>query len=138
MTFPSDEQLAELRENYTFDPKNPVRPHIQQLVARGNITQAEIAKLNVNSWEWEALVPAMDDDAFFHNYEYCKSNTRTDPLRPTITYNDAMCNLWADEVVRRFKGWMDATKMNSVLHSLRKSYEANGYEVKLMIRRKQP
>ena len=137
MTFPSDEQLEELHQNYKFDPVNPIRPHIKELIARGNLTASEIRKLNVNSWEWEALVPAMDDDCFFQNYEYCKSNTQTDRARPNLTYNDAMCNLWADEVIRRFKGWMDATKMNSALHGLRKQYESNGYEVKLIIRKKQ-
>lgn len=136
MTFPSDEQLEELHENYKFDPANPIRPHIRELVARGNVTQSEVHKLRVNSWEWEALVPAMDDEAFFYNYEYCKSNTHTDRSRPNMTYNDAMCNLYADEVIRRFKSWVEHKHAPEAL-GLAQHYGREGYDVKIMIRRKQ-
>lgn len=41
-----------------------VRPEIQALAKRGNVTPAEVAELRINSWEWEHLIPAMNDEAF--------------------------------------------------------------------------
>lgn len=86
-----------------FANADRVRPKIKVLVARGNVTQAEVAELRCNSWEWEALVPAMDDDAFVahveHAIKHC-SMTR----RPAATYGDAIVGVHAPELLRRLKG----------------------------------
>jgi hypothetical protein len=79
-----------------------VRPEYQALAKRGNITPAEVAELRCNSWEWEHLIPAMNDEAFVacmeHSFANCGHHKR-----PYSTYNEAVEGLYAPELLRRFK-----------------------------------
>ena len=54
-----------------------VRPEVQALVRRGNVTAAEVAEMRCNSWEWEALTLAMDDEAFVTRQCLGTRGTRT-------------------------------------------------------------
>jgi hypothetical protein len=79
-----------------------VRPEIQALVKRGNITTAEVASLSCNSWEWEHLIPAMNDEAFVVRMEYALARCGVHK-RPFVTYNEAVEGLYAPELLKRFK-----------------------------------
>jgi len=79
-----------------------VRPEYQALAKRGNITPAEVAELHANSWEWEHLIPAMNDEAFVERMEHAIANCGHHK-RPYSTYNEAVEGLYAPELLRRFK-----------------------------------
>lgn len=79
-----------------------IRPEIQSLIARGNVTPAELAELRCNSWEWEALVPALNDEAFVERMQHSIDNCFARHDRPFATYNDAVQGLWAPELLKRF------------------------------------
>jgi len=79
-----------------------ISPEIRALVARGSITSAEIVELRCNSWEWEAIVPAMDDQAFMEQMQRVLDNCSTPKSRPFSTYNDAAQGLYAPELLKRF------------------------------------
>jgi hypothetical protein len=51
-----------------------VRSEIAVLIERGNITPVEVITLRANSWEWEAIVPALDDEALVQRIRYCVAN----------------------------------------------------------------
>jgi hypothetical protein len=80
-----------------------IRPEIAALIARGNITLTELNELRCNSWEWQAMVPAMNDEAFVDRMEYALKNCFTPARRPFSTYNEAVEGLWAPELIRRYK-----------------------------------
>ena len=80
-----------------------IRPEIAALVARGNVTQAELNELRCNSWEWEALVPAMTDEVFVGSMWHALENCFTPTTRPFVTYNKAVEGLYAPELLRRYK-----------------------------------
>ena len=79
-----------------------VRPEIQALAKRGNVTPAEVAELRINSWEWEHLTPAMNDEAFVARLEHAIKNSGWHK-RPFSTYNEAVEGMYAPELLRRFK-----------------------------------
>lgn len=85
-----------------FCSARPVRREIQDLIARGNVTPSEIAELRCNSWEWQALVPAMSDEAFIGRFQHTLNNCFTPSQRPFSTYNTALEGLYAPELLRRF------------------------------------
>jgi len=80
-----------------------IRPEMQNLIRRGNVTVTELADLRCNSWEWEALVPALSDEAFVERMQYALDNCFTRRERPFSTYNQAVEGLYAPELLRRFK-----------------------------------
>lgn len=86
-----------------------VRPEIQVLAKRGNVTPEEVAEIRCNSWEWEHLIPAMNDEAFIARMEHAVKNCGY-YKRPYTTYNEAVEALYAPELLRRFKGAMLAAR----------------------------
>ena len=82
--------------------KGDVREDDEALAKRGNVTPAEVADLHINSWEWEHLVPAMDDEAFIARMEHSIKNCGWHK-RPFGNYNEAVEGLYAPELLRRFK-----------------------------------
>ena len=91
-----------LAQKVQADLDEHVRPEIQALVKRGNVTPAETAELHCNSWEWEHLTPAMNDEAFVARVEHALANCGH-LKRPFTTYNEAVEGLYAPELLRRFK-----------------------------------
>jgi hypothetical protein len=79
-----------------------VRPEIQALAKRGNVTPAEIAELRCNSWEWEHLVPAMNDAAFVAEMEHAIKNSSR-RKQPFATYDEAVSGIYGPELLKRFK-----------------------------------
>jgi hypothetical protein len=80
-----------------------VRPEIQALIERGGVTPAEVKELRCNSWEWEALVPALTDDALAERVQYAADNCSRGK-RPFATYEEALAGLYVPELLRRFQG----------------------------------
>jgi hypothetical protein len=79
-----------------------VRPEIRALVQRGRVTSAEVAALRCNSWEWEALLPAMTDEAFEARVEHCLKNCS--PARsPAGSYDEAAYAVYLPELLKRLK-----------------------------------
>ncbi len=80
-----------------------IRPEIQNLIRRGNVPPAELSEIRCNSWEWEALVPVLSDEALMKRMQHALDNCFTTTKRPFRTYNQAIEGLWAPELLRRFK-----------------------------------
>lgn len=80
-----------------------VRPEIQTLVARGNVTLTEYREIRCNSYEHQALVPALNDEAFVVAMQHALDNCFTGGERPFSTYNKAVEGLYAPELLRRFR-----------------------------------
>lgn len=78
-----------------------VRPEIQALAKRGNVTLTEVTGLQCNSWEWEHLYPAMTDEAFTGCVQHALNNCARGPS-PCTTYDEAVVNVYAPELLRRF------------------------------------
>lgn len=79
-----------------------VRPHIKELIERGNVTTAEVEQLTCNSWEWRAIVPALTDEAFVKHVEYALKNCNRVP-NPSTTYEQSVIGVHAPELVKRLK-----------------------------------
>lgn len=79
-----------------------IRPEIQALIDRGNVTSVELSELRCNSWEWEALIPAMTDEALVGRAEYAFSNSAR-VRSPASTYDEAIVSVYAPELVKRLK-----------------------------------
>lgn len=79
-----------------------IRPEVQTLVDRGNVTADEVIELRCNSWEWEAIIPVMNDQAFIARVEHALHNC-SPGTRPFPSYNESMIGLMAPELLRRFK-----------------------------------
>jgi hypothetical protein len=95
-----------------------IRPEIRSLVERGNITSAELREIRCNSWEWEALVPAMNDEAFCERMQYTLDNCLTRRERPFTTYNQALEGLWAPELIRRFKAQLNNEQLTQACKNI--------------------
>jgi len=80
-----------------------IRPEIQALVDRGNVTADEVMELRCNSWEWEAIIPAMNDQAFMRRIANVLHNCTRSGARPFVTYDDALKGLLVPELLRRFR-----------------------------------
>ena len=79
-----------------------VRPHIHALIERGKITLEEYKELRCNSWEYEALVPALSIEALIWASENCIRNCSR-VSRPATTYDEAVYSVYAPELIRRLR-----------------------------------
>lgn len=79
-----------------------VRPEIVGLATRPEkVTLEEYRALRCNSWEWEALVQNLSDEALAHAVRHCADNCSVARRRPAPTYNDAIVTVWVPELLRR-------------------------------------
>lgn len=79
-----------------------IRQEIRDLIARGGVTVNELKTLRMNSYEREALVPALGDEALCYHVESCLAQcgrTRS----PPSTYEEAVVGLLAPELVKRLQ-----------------------------------
>jgi hypothetical protein len=87
-----------------FCPANPVRKQIRDLVARGNVTLEENESIRCNSYEREALIPVLTDEAFCKTMQYALNNCSVlVHRRPFSTYDEAVIGLHAPELLKRFQ-----------------------------------
>lgn len=83
-----------------------VRPEIQELANRGNVTYTEYRDLRMNSWEQEHIWPALTDAALVaiikgHILPHCSPKSR--PSRPCITYDESLIHLFMPTLLDRFE-----------------------------------
>lgn len=78
-----------------------IRPELQKLIDRGNVTLDEIKELRCNSWEWDALVPAMSDDALLDRMQYAIDNCARGRVKPSLVYEDWVIGVFAPELMKR-------------------------------------
>lgn len=99
-----------------------IRPEIQALVKRRNVTLEELSNLRINSWERDALVPVMTNEALIDRAEYAVANCFVTRERPFCTYNQAVEGLFAPELIKRLKLEMEAAEnMASVVEGVREA-----------------
>jgi hypothetical protein len=91
-----------LKQEAQKDRDEHVRPEVQALVKPGNITSTEAARLRCNSWEWEEIYLAMDDESFVRAMEHALSNSSRN-RQPFGSYDEAVQDFYAPELLRRFK-----------------------------------
>ena len=73
-----------------------MRPHIQALIDRGNVTLDEYNSTIANNSEWKALTSALTDEAFIAIFDAW--------VRECNTYRvGTMLPIYGPEIVRRFK-----------------------------------
>lgn len=84
-------------------PIDHIRQEIKDLIRRGNVTSEDLSEIRCNSWELEALVPAMNDEVFVDCMEHALKNCFTTIERPFSTYNKAIEALYAPELLKRFR-----------------------------------
>jgi hypothetical protein len=103
MTDENDVRRDVTRQDTTLSDilrKPEIKPEFAALIARGNVTRAEVEQLRGNSADWRALVPALDNEAFVHALEHCVYNCgRATPG----TYDEALQILYAPEAARRLR-----------------------------------
>jgi len=79
-----------------------IRPHIRALIERGKVTLEEYKELRCNSWEYEALVPALSIEALIWASKNCIRNCSR-VSRPATTYDEAMHAVYGPELIRRLR-----------------------------------
>jgi hypothetical protein len=121
-TCPDRDRLTTLGRFFASKLDEHIRPEIQALAKRGNVTPVEIAELRINSWEWEHLVPAMNDEAFVARMEHSIKNCGWHK-RPFGNYNEAVEGLYAPELLKRFK--LASQTLDAVRMALGRKWEHN-------------
>lgn len=94
-----------------------VRPEIEALAKRGNITWAEYKNLRLNSYEQEVLYPAMTDHCLVTLIErrilpYCSYRRR----RPAVTYDDSLRMNFVPLLIERVKRWLGDSIITAETH----------------------
>ena len=102
-------KMAQKRlEEYHSHFKPELLSEIQILESTGRkITQEEYLAFfkkydGLNSWEREALIPHMDNEALIQNVEYCLSQCQR-ARNPSATYDEAIIGVYAPEIIKRLK-----------------------------------
>jgi hypothetical protein len=106
MTDENDVRRDVTRPNATLSDilrKPDIKPEFAALIARGNVTLAEVKELRGNSADWRALVPALDNEAFIHTFEHCIDNCGVSRLGREGTYDYALQHVYAPEAARRLR-----------------------------------
>jgi hypothetical protein len=91
-----------------------IRPHVRALIDRGKITLDEYKELRCNSWEFEAMVPALSLDALLWASENCIRNCSR-VSRPATTYDEAMHAVYGPELIRRLTLFRDAREESKIM-----------------------
>lgn len=86
-----------------FTHDSHIRQEVKDLVKRGNITLVEYLNFKGNSWEQEAIVPALDEEAFSHYTKYTLYNCSPKKGNPASTYDDAVVLVLVPELLRRLE-----------------------------------
>lgn len=81
-----------------------IRPEVRALVKRGNVTLEEWQTFRGNSWEMEAIVQVLTNEALAHVVQHWVTNSRLPGMRPFTTYNEAVIGLLVPLLVKRLTG----------------------------------
>jgi hypothetical protein len=77
------------------------KPEVKALIARGSITLAEMNGIRANSYEWEAMLPHFDAEAFVWRCEHSLRNCSF-IARPSC-YDESIIARYMPELLRRYK-----------------------------------
>lgn len=86
-------------------PTGLIGENIQQLIDRCTpVTLDEYMALWMNSWEREALLPHLSDEALIYVVELCiKHCSPVHPHRPAATYDEKIIGRLVPELLKRLK-----------------------------------
>jgi hypothetical protein len=91
---------------YELLPKHPIKPEIKALIEReGPVSLEEYRALRMNSYDREALIPKLSDEALLWDIEYALENVGHQ-RSPPETYNEAIIGQYMPEMVKRFRRGM--------------------------------
>lgn len=93
---------------------NEIRPEIRALIERGKVTLHEYQELRCNSWEHEALVPAMAIETLLFATTHALHNCSR-AKKPASTYEEAIHGVYAPELIRRLKLFQDEREKSEVV-----------------------
>jgi hypothetical protein len=82
--------------------KPQIREEITALIKRGNVTSAECDNLRCNSWEWEAIVPALTIEALIETTEHAIKNCAR-ARSPAVSYTEVVHSVYAPELIKRLR-----------------------------------
>lgn len=82
-----------------------IKPEITALIKRGNITVEEVHNLRANSYEWEAMVPALSIEALIERTNQALDNCPR-PNIPAQSYTEAVRDVFAPELIKRLRQLM--------------------------------
>jgi hypothetical protein len=91
------------KSKYQEESERMVRPEARALAERGNVTLVEWKAFRGNSWEFELIVPKLDDEAFLDYAKNGIANCQFDKRRPWRSYNESVMGGIAPELVRRLE-----------------------------------
>lgn len=78
-----------------------IRKEIRELIERGSITVEENESIACNSYERQAMIPALTNEAFLKQMRYCLGQCGY-VATPATTYDDAIKGVYAPELLKRF------------------------------------
>lgn len=79
-----------------------VGSRIRTLIERGNITLAELKEIRCNSYEWEAMIPLLTNEALIWQAEHAIRQCVRARV-PSLTYDESVHAVFAPELIRRLK-----------------------------------
>ena len=106
-----------------------IRDEIAKLIERGNITLDEYEKLRCSSEEWNALVPALAFDALEHATKHVLANCTIVKEFPG-TYDEAVCMIYAPELLRRLKQHVEDVENSVLLREMQSEIDALADQMK--------
>lgn len=95
-----------------------VRKEYQALIDRGNITVEEYEAFRGNSWEHEAIISALNNQAlmkYAHTILKNSTHNRTSTSRPCSTYDEALAVVLVPELLKRLQVFADK-EVEDMLH----------------------
>lgn len=82
--------------------RSHMKPAAIALIERGNVTNEERKAFVGNSYEWERMIPVLDDEAFLASLAHVQANVQFDQRRPCASYNESLALLYVPELVKRY------------------------------------
>ena len=81
--------------------KDHISPEVNKIIQRGNVTVAEFQEMYLNSWERDALIPAMSDGLLDEQTLYTLANCAS-WRQPATMYEQAI-QRYAVELLKRYR-----------------------------------
>lgn len=80
-----------------------IRPEIQELASRGDVTWDEYSALRMNSYEREFLYPSLTDDALVRLVDTVILPNCSRPRSPASTYDESLVGNFVPLLLQRLK-----------------------------------
>jgi hypothetical protein len=89
-----------------------IRPEIQALIDRGNITIEDMRDLRANSYEWESMVPALSTEALIDRTSHAIDNCPRANV-PAQSYTEAVHAVFAPELIKRLRAQLTKSQFGA-------------------------